>query len=103
MEYTCTLSKGHNTCSWRCVISLICNHDPYFEANIQGNGSSFHVITGPHIGGNFLCIPDHEIGCELATLTDVFWNTEQIRHHLNPKDSRTLAVGLSLIPAMINR
>ena len=76
-------------------VDLIDQHDSFFEALIEGKGSSFHVIAGPQINGHCLCIPNWQIGCELAQLYDVFWNSEQLIRLLNRIDTRTVAVGLS--------
>lgn len=98
MDYTCSLPAESPSPSWECSLELISYQPPYYEAVIKGNGSSFHVITGPQINGNFLCIPNRQIGCELSRLSDVFWNSGQLRRHLNETDTRTVTVGLSYLP-----
>lgn len=54
------------------------DREPY-EAVLSAEGYSFHLLFGSQRGGNFLCIPDWQIGCELSHLEDVFWNKESIR------------------------
>ncbi len=49
-----------------------------FEAFVEADGYSFHLLFGSQCNGNFLCIPDWRIGCELSHLTDTFWNKESI-------------------------
>lgn len=56
--------------------------EPY-EVVLEANGYSFHLLFGPQRSGNFLCIPDWQIGCELSHLDDVFWNKESIRRSAN--------------------
>lgn len=51
------------------------NKEPY-EAFIEAQGLSFHVIFGSQANGNFLCIPNWQLGCELSDYTDKNWNTE---------------------------
>lgn len=51
--------------------------EPY-EADIEALGSRFHLIFGSHRSGGFLCIPDWQIGCEIASYDDVFWNQESL-------------------------
>ena len=54
------------------------------------------MIIGSHKFGNFACIPSRDIGCELATFEDVFWNSERLRRRLNRKDALTIAKGIAL-------
>ncbi len=51
--------------------------EPY-EAEVLAEGYSFHLIFGSQVNGNFLCIPNWHIGCELAALTDITWNLKAI-------------------------
>lgn len=94
MNYSCNTLTSRGVIDWECTVELIDQHDAFYEAIIEGKGSSFHVIVGPQINGNFLCIPNWQIGCELASLSDVFWNSEQISQHLNQIDTKTVALGL---------
>lgn len=98
MNYTCETTFDEENISWECTVALIQQHGSFYEAVIEGRGSSFHVIAGPHINGMFLCIPNMQIGCELSHLSDVFWNTEQLRLQLNRIDTQTVVTGLSFIP-----
>lgn len=34
-------------------------------------GNLFHVIVGRHHYGNYICIPNHNIGCELSDYSDI--------------------------------
>ena len=51
------------------------------ELDIKANGWMFHAIIGSHRDGNFLCIPNWDVGSELAGLDDGFWNEERLRNH----------------------
>lgn len=101
MHYTCKTIIENDNLIWDCTINLVSQHGSFYEAEIDGKGSSFHVVTGPHVNGMFLCIPNWQIGCELSHLSDVFWNSEQLRHHLNPIDTHTVAVGLSHLQNLV--
>ena len=57
------------------VINL--DHEPY-EININANGNGFLAIFGSHISGNFLCVPNWHLGCELGPYKDRFWNIDSI-------------------------
>ena len=47
--------------------------EPY-EVNIDADGYTFHVIFGRHSKGHFLCIPDRNVGCEILSYKDRYWN-----------------------------
>ena len=51
--------------------------EPY-EMNINALGWSYHVIFGSQINGHFLCIPNWDIGCELAAYDDITWNMNSL-------------------------
>lgn len=51
--------------------------EPY-EAILEVSGYHFHLLFGSQINGHFLCIPDWDMGCELARLDDISWNTDSI-------------------------
>ena len=50
------------------------------EAEVTAQGDSFHLITGKYAYGNYVCIPDWDIGTVLSSLTYTFWNTELLRN-----------------------
>ena len=50
-----------------------------FEANISVKGTGYLVIYGKHVNGYFCCIPNWEIGCEMAEPSDTFYNADQLR------------------------
>lgn len=45
---------------------------------VTARGSSFHLIVGHHKYGTYICIPNWNVGTELASLTDRFWNYERL-------------------------
>lgn len=53
-------------------------HIQPYEAKLDLNGNSYHLIFGRQINGWFLCIPSHRIGVELAHPSDRFWNKESL-------------------------
>ena len=52
---------------------------------IDFNGNYYSVIFGQYVNGGFFSIPNWNIGGELATFNDVFWNTESIGRTLKSK------------------
>ena len=49
-----------------------------FEAR-SDTGLVYHIITGKHRYGNYICIPNWDIGSELVGFDDRFWNYERLR------------------------
>ena len=69
------------------------------EAELCARGSRFHLIVGKHSYGNYLCIPNWDVGTELSSLTDVFWNEERLRHYSRMKkaDACTIVSALKVL------
>ena len=49
-------------------------HAQPYEVKLYLNGGSYHLIFGRQINGWFLCIPNHQIGVELAHPSNQLWN-----------------------------
>ncbi len=75
------------------------SHEPY-EATVTAGGSSYHILFGHQCNGMFLCIPNWKVGCELATLSDVFWNLNSLVHNeekLCYEDATAIAYALKVL------
>ncbi|MCI6043276.1 hypothetical protein MR857_08065 [bacterium] len=100
MEYICTLRHGSRKEQWTGKLTLLQKRPGLYEAEISGRGTYFHVLTGRHKYGNYLCIPNHDIGCELSDFSDIFWNEERLRSLMRTVDAVTVATGLVHLPAL---
>jgi hypothetical protein len=91
-------APGCSPSRWNGSIAIIKTGDPC-EAEVTSRGNSFHVIVGKHSYGNYLCIPNWNVGSELADLTDSFWNEERLRTYTKLKkiDACTVATALSIL------
>lgn len=49
-----------------------------FEIGVNTGGSYYLVIYGKHVNGFFCCIPNWNIGCEMAEPSDVFYNRSSL-------------------------
>ncbi len=78
MNYTCILKNGSRRETWTGQILLLDAGDGWYEAEINGRGTYFHILAGRHKYGNYLCVPNHDVGCELSDFSDIFWNEERI-------------------------
>ena len=58
-------------------IKIIRKGNP-LEMDVITEGWVFHVIAGSHRDGNYVCIPNWNIGSELASLNDRYWNSERL-------------------------
>lgn len=100
MEYTCILKSGSRRETWTGRLILLDRGNGWYEAEIHGRGTCFHVLAGRHKYGNYLCIPDHDIGCELSDFSDIFWNEERIGHLMGRVDAVTVSTALAHLPAL---
>ena len=96
-KYICRIKEDGCTVSWAAGIDILrVTATGQYEAEINGRGTYFHVIAGRHKYGNFLCIPNHSIGCESADFSDLFWITERLCMYAMQKvDAITVATGIS--------
>lgn len=78
---------------YECEFEVLSNVQPY-ELKLSANGSFYHILLGAHQNGNFICIPNWNIGCELAGYSDWFWNSEQLSKQLPFEDAMCIAKGI---------
>lgn len=100
MEYTCILRDGSQKDRWTGELTLLHRASGQYEAEISGRGSYFHILAGRHKYRNYLCIPNHDVGCELSDFSDIFWNEERLRSLMPEVDAVTVAAGLAHLPAL---
>ena len=100
MEYTCILKHGSRKESWTGTLTLLRKEPGQYEAEICGRGTYFHILAGRHKYGNYLCIPSHDVGCELSDFSDIFWNEERLRSLMRRVDAVTVATGLVHLSAL---
>ena len=92
MEYLCTPQTGKE--KWNGELKLIRQAPGGYEVEITGRGTYFHAIIGKHRDGQYICIPNHDVGCELSNYSDAFWNRERLSKHLKKADAITVACAL---------
>ena len=98
MEFTCRHTSKKRTQTWQGTIKIINVTGNHVEASMTGRGSYFHVITGPQMNGNYICIPNYNTGSELASYKDLLWNKEQLTRSMGIIDATTVATGLTYLP-----
>lgn len=82
---------------WTGEVTNIKQTGTNIEAEVTGRGSTMYIIIGKYEYGRYLCIPGWRVGCELAGLTDVFWNREQLESQMGKVDAITIAEALKAI------
>lgn len=84
------------------IIPIQLKQEPY-EVEVSARGSCFHLVIGHHAYGNFLCIPNWDIGTELASLSDSFWNLERLSStKLKKVDACSVAYALVELSKYVN-
>ena len=79
-------------------------HEPY-EITIDTGENGFHAIFGSQINGNFLCIPNWSLGCELAQYNDRYWNISSIYKtgRITYEDACAIGNALQLIEILLGK
>ena len=102
IQFEC-YSQNASPKKWDGALTILQLGNPC-EAIVSARGSSFHLIVGTHAYGNYLCIPSWNVGVELASLTDDFWNAAQLRQcsSLKKADICSLLAALHVIAGYLN-
>jgi len=89
-----TYPSGYQS-RWSGSWEVLSTEPSVHELRIRGKGSSFDVILGSCCSGNYLCIPQINVGCSLGYWSDIFWNTERMTQVLSETDAVTIANALN--------
>lgn len=82
---------------WRGELK-VCGHGMYMaELIIYGRGSCMNVLIGKYRSGQYICIPDIDVGCPLSRLSDVFWNKQRLSAHMQEADAVTVTYALKAL------
>ena len=103
MKYDCILRHGSRRETWTGELIRLDGGSGWYEAEINGRGTYFHILAGRHKYGNYLCIPNHDIGCGLSDFSDIFWNEERIGSLMRKVDAVTVVTGLVHLPVLADR
>lgn len=102
ITFPCGEKQDGRTEFWEGRLRILKAGNPC-EAVIEARGSYFHLIVGKHSYGNFICIPNWNVGTELADLDDIFWNKERLRDYTSLRNTDACSVAAavnSLAPHM---
>ena len=104
LDFTCIGSESMKPKYWNGQIYPIKLSNPY-EIAVTARESCFHIICGSHSNGNYLCIPNWNIGSELADFSDYFWNLERLTTYypeLSKVDAISIATALAKLSEYIS-
>ena len=76
--YKCRLFSNDETSTWKGAIFNVDLLNNHIDAEITARGSSFRIILGQSPRGNFLCVPNCNIGIDLADWHDYAWNFDRL-------------------------
>lgn len=96
IKYTCRCDYEDESSTWEGIMTPIKLTSPY-EATITARGSSFHLVVGTHQYGNYICIPNWNIGTELASLSDRFWNHERLAGYTGLSETDACSIAYALV------
>ncbi len=66
------------------------------EISLDTNGCNYLVIYGSHINGGWCVIPNWNIGCEMGTPSDTFFNAESlVRAGLSERPAKAIAAAIA--------
>ncbi len=102
MKYTCILENDAGCETWE---AEVCGKKIVFSLIENGTQSHmyyyFHILTGQHKYGDYLCIPNYDVGGERSRLSNFFWNREQISRLMKEEDAVTVATRLMYLETFI--
>jgi len=90
MEFNCSFKEDKEVESWTSSVREVHEHGSFFEIFISSR-SSLRIIVGCGNWGNFVCVPDWNIGTHLSDFRDYFWNSEKLSDLLGKVDGITVA------------
>ena len=83
-----TLIKRESYNGNELIIEVVRTYIPY-EFNVHATGGSFNVVLGHYIWGKYICIPNWNVGCDISTLADSFWNRNRLEEAGLSKNNAT--------------
>lgn len=101
MEFLCTNQTEKRKTHWTGVVSSIKGNRKKCEFEIRSRGHYYHVIIGAHDFGNFVCIPNWDVGCELSDSSDLFWNLERLERGFSKTNAITVATAIKNVGTVI--
>jgi hypothetical protein len=101
MEFKCSYRTWKRQINWNGEIKKLHGNKEQCEFEFNSRGNYYHVIVGKHDYGNYVCIPNWDVGCELADYVDYFWNVERLSKRLKKEDAITVATAIREVKKLL--
>ena len=88
---------GADERSWSGEIKMTRRSINMVEFMIHGRSSCMNGGVGKYMSGQYICIPDIDVGCPLSRLPDTFWNKERLCAHMREVDAVTVTYALKAL------
>ena len=82
---------------WNGEIKITRHGPDTVEFIIYGRSSCMNGIAGKYMSGQYICIPDINVGCPISRLSDIFWNKERLSAHMQEADAVTVTYALKAL------
>lgn len=105
MEFVCTVpaEEGGREERWLGEV-VVRSHSMWMaELLIYGKGSCINAVIGKYMSGQYICIPDMDMGCPLSRLSDVTGNRERLSEHMKETDAVSVAHALRALSGYTGR
>ncbi|HCS74366.1 MAG TPA: hypothetical protein DIW17_10890 [Clostridiales bacterium] len=93
IAFNCREKIGRKFEQWDGSIKDIRNYGSHYEIQVESR-SRFIFMVGKYVNGNFISVPAFDVGCDLSSYGDYFWNNEKLARHMSPVDAATIAEAL---------
>jgi hypothetical protein len=90
MEFECIWKKGKKVERWLATVECIHDNGQFCEVFVVSR-STIRLIIGYGEWGNFVCVPDWNVGTRLSDFKDLFWNSEKLTNLMGNVDGITAA------------
>ncbi len=97
--FTCIVPKvwGSAPKAWGGEIKRTRRGPNMLEFIVYGRSSCMNGVIGKYMSGQYICIPDIDVGCPLSRMSDTFWNKERLSAHMGEVDAITVTYGLKAL------
>ena len=83
---------------WPCKVRVRSSGRYMAELVIHyGRGGCINAVLGKYMGGQYICIPDMDVGCAVGRFSDIEGNKEKLRSHMGNEEAAAVAHALRAI------
>ena len=93
----CPAAWGSDERRWNGKIKITRRSLNMVEFIIYGRSSCMNGVVGKYMSGQYICMPDIDVGCPLSRMSDTFWNKERLSAHMQEADAVTVAYALKAL------